>query len=265
MIPQVISRLADSVPHNLSDRFNCPFCGKVNTLSISKENGKIRWNCFSAHCDAGGKDKYLISTQEIKERYFLREKEGLDIPTYLIHGIGSEKVLEWLLKTHSDKAYRNGMFEVAYDPRQDRICYLIRDKGKIVGIIGRSFGNSKPKVLNYKGSDKDTPFIAGSTETIVLLEDCASACAVTRIPELSGLALLGTNLKDEYIPVIKKYNRVIVALDRDARKKVLAMWSKLKYHCSHVEIWFLDKDIKDMLDNELEESYIKFNAKSLSI
>ena len=43
-----------SVDEGQSIRMDCPFCMRSNTFSISKENSKVLWYCFSASCDAKG-------------------------------------------------------------------------------------------------------------------------------------------------------------------------------------------------------------------
>ena len=37
-----------------SIRMDCPFCMRKHTFSISKEDSKVLWYCFSASCDAKG-------------------------------------------------------------------------------------------------------------------------------------------------------------------------------------------------------------------
>ena len=65
---------------------------------------------------------------------------------------------------------------------------------------------------------KSIHFICGSNATGILVEDCASACAVSHL--YSGIALMGTSLPESYIPVLKKrFKKIIVALDRDATTK----------------------------------------------
>ena len=43
-----------SVDEGQSMRMDCPFCMRNNTFSISKEDSKVLWYCFSASCDAKG-------------------------------------------------------------------------------------------------------------------------------------------------------------------------------------------------------------------
>lgn len=253
-----IFNLIESVGHNESKRFNCPVCNGFNTLSITKEAGKLKYHCFKASCNLNGQGSYLASTDALKlQRGGHRSaKEEFQLPDYLIYGNSSKKCLSLLNKTHCLKPYNEGLFEVAYDPKLDRICFLIRKNNEIVGMVGRACNpDTKPKVLNYKGSCKYTPFRVGTSKTLVLVEDCPSAASVARIPELSGMALLGTNLKDEYVPAIKLNDLIYVAMDRDARKKTLDIWNRLKYYGCNVRPWLLDRDIKDQEDQEFVDNF----------
>lgn len=240
--------LFDSVPEGTTRRFNCPKCKHENTLSITKTGSEVKYNCFSASCTLYGDLAYKASLGSLKARFNARtEEEGVfSIPDYWVRGISSEKCFRMLLTTNSHVAYQKGMFQVAYDPREDRMVYLVQDdRGNIVGGVGRTLSFKKPKVLNYKGS-APMPFRAGKGSTVVLVEDCASACAVSEIPEYTGLALLGTNLKETYIPILKEYDKVVVALDYDARKKALDLKRSLCYYGLNVRVVILKQDLKDL-------------------
>ena len=51
----VVDKLNElNVEEGTSKRFDCIFCGKKNTLSVTKKKGKILWNCFSASCKSKG-------------------------------------------------------------------------------------------------------------------------------------------------------------------------------------------------------------------
>ena len=51
----VVDKLNElDVEEGTSKRFDCIFCGKKNTLSVTKAKGKLLWNCFSASCNSKG-------------------------------------------------------------------------------------------------------------------------------------------------------------------------------------------------------------------
>ena len=76
----------------------------------------------------------------------------------------------------------------------------------------------------------------------VVVKDCTSACVVSH--EVTGIALLGTNLLTEHISYIKPYKKVIVALDRDATDKAIDIQRKLAIHVDKCNVMILERDLK---------------------
>ena len=108
-----------------------------------------------------------------------------------------------------------------------------------------------PKWLNY--NKNITPFSCGTSDTAVVVEDCASACAVSGI--YTGVALLGTKLKEEYaLYLSKNFKKVIVALDRDATKKAFDLSKGLRYLID-TEVKILDEDLKYLNATEIKELF----------
>jgi len=87
------------------------------------------------------------------------------------------------------------------------------------------------------------------------LEDCASACSVSSF--LSGIALLGTNLQDSHLPYLRKYDRLLVALDKDATKKGLQLVRRLQA-IRPTSLVVLNKDVKDMTDDERKRTFERY-------
>ena len=99
--------------------------------------------------------------------------------------------------------------------------------------------------------NKNYPFICGDSDIGVLVEDCASACAVSHI--YSGIALMGTSLPDSYIPVLKKkFKKIIVALDRDATIKAFDISNQLRYFIE-TEVKILEDDLKYYNEKKVKE------------
>ena len=121
------------------------------------------------------------------------------------------------------------------------LCLLLIIKKKIYGAIGRGLNSQVyPKWFIY--GDKQYPFICGQSDIGVLVEDCASACAVSHA--YSGIALMGTSLPDSYISIIKKrFTKLIVALDRDATIKAFDISNKLRYYID-TKVKILEDDLK---------------------
>jgi hypothetical protein len=74
------------------------------------------------------------------------------------------------------------------------------------------------------------------------VEDAVSAAAVAATGEYAGVALLGTSLSSGFTGW-SKFNKMIVALDKDASLKALEMQRMLSWYTS-TQVCLLDKDLK---------------------
>lgn len=268
-----IQKLFDSVPYNSSKRFNCPLCLGINTLTITKEQGQVKYNCFKAKCPLKGGKHVRMSNEEGRRMYASKTQleartevnATFAIPSYWVQGLASKKCFQMLLNYNALESYNLGLFKVGYDPRQNRLLYFIQNRnGNIIGAVGRALGYETPKVYNYP-TDYKLPFNCGTGNTAVLVEDCASACSIGRFPAYTGIALLGTQLSNDYLfYIISNYEHVIIALDRDATYKALKIKKFLDYYVKDVLIWKLNKDFKNMNTDEMYE-YIKNNKKQVII
>lgn len=68
---------------------------------------------------------------------------------------------------------------------------------------------------------------------------------------------MGTNLLDSHIEVIKKYNKVVVALDKDATNKALEMSRKISQYVN-CNVAFLTDDLKNLKDEDRERFVRKY-------
>lgn len=259
-----LGNLFDKVTYGTSKRFDCPYCKGTNTLSISKESSRVLYFCYKNSCDLhrGGSRYINLTGDELK--IALASKTSLEAPTdakrefvvpdYWIHGIGSKKAFQMLLNSNCMEAYTDRMFNVAYDPRQDRTVFLVQDEtGKVIGGIGRALSGQKPKTYNYPDS-LPVPFTCGYGNTAVIVEDCASACSIGRFDDYKGIALLGTHLKAEYLfHIVANYTKIIIALDPDAYSKSMSLQKSISYYTTDVKIWKIPKDLKNMTREEIQE------------
>ena len=111
--------------------------------------------------------------------------------------------------------------------------------------------DNRPKWFRYARSRH--PFVCRAktdTDIAFLVEDCFSACAVSQV--YHGVALMGTNLPNEYLTTLKSYSKIVVALDRDASKKAIELTKQLKLYVPSTLV-FLEKDIKNMELTEIQE------------
>ena len=247
-----------SLDEGQSMRMDCPFCMRNNTFSISKEDSKVLWYCFSASCDAKGAF-YTEKTMHDIEHYIYHKNKDTDanfvIPTNFISAHTNERCINYLERNNCMSAFTRAKADVRYDPARDRVVFMIHnDKDKIVGGVGRALSSvALPKWYVY--GSKNYPFICGSGDTAVVVEDCASACAVSE--DYAGVALMGTSLPTEYIPLLQnKFDNIIVALDRDATSKAFDIARELGYR-SKTRVVMLEDDLKYFKPNEIRDILCK--------
>lgn len=243
------------VPQGSSVRCDCPVCNGTKTLSITNNVGDVVYNCYKAGCNVAGVYNLTRTIEEVRELLKSRGKEDKPFtpPDYWVYGIATPSMYKYLDKYNCLEAVEKGYCDVAYDPLQERLVFILYDKyNKIIGGVGRSLRGNKIKALNYHTS-KEIPFKAGKGDTLVIVEDCASACAVARIDGYVGMALLGTTMSVSYLDEIGTYDRVIVALDKDARRKALKIRKYLTFYAKYVSVLLLTEDLKMLTKDKVKE------------
>lgn len=261
-------------------RQSCPVCGGYNTVSMTKvpPKGLVKYHCFKADCNVAGYYHKGLSRKEI-ERIIEDDKRYSNhsssysvttLPCYFVRGIANSSVENYLLSKNCMTGYKDKKsFEIMYDPKENRIVFLKHDnfitKQHPTGAVGRALNRKTfPKSYNYPWSDNN-PFIAwelnkeiDNNSTCVIVEDPASACAVSAIDNYAGIALLGTSLQGHYISFISKFSKAVVALDKDAYNKNTEIVKRLHMQGINATMWLLDKDLKDEESiEEIERKYIK--------
>jgi len=242
-------------------RMDCPACGKKNTFSVSDSNGERLWFCFHADCGVRGRTGFRIRSDTpyhplLRKTTPVREplcEPEFQLPDTIVPVSRSEEAVRYLKRVNAYDAYLAGRVDIRYDFRMNRVVYLIKDGRRTVDAAGRSLVNAKPKWWRYGKSGN--PFVCGSQRLGVILEDCASACYISDI--MSGIALLGTNLQDSHLPTLRHYDRLLVALDKDATKKALELVRRLQA-IRPTSLVVLNKDVKDMTDDERKQTFQKY-------
>ena len=249
-----------NIPANSVVRMDCPFCLHKNTFSVNTEDGKISWKCFHASCTIGGTTERPMSPEDVKKFLELSSPVRQDtqqvinwtIPKHFTNIQSSEKCLNYVRENNCYPAYLEGTVSIYYDPRKDRAAFIVKKDNEPVSAVGRSLNPvSSPKWFNY--NKNNIPFTCGSSDTAVVVEDCASACAVS--PIYTGVALLGTNMKDEYaLFLAQNFKKVIIALDRDATKKAFDLSKSLRYLID-TDVQVLEEDLKYLNTQKIKELF----------
>lgn len=225
-------------------RIDCPICMKSNTFSITKKQGTTKWFCFSVGCATRGVIDLDLTKSDLCG-ILSRVDEELKpyrIPEYIVKGLPS--TIEWI------KSYGialDSTIDVRYDVRADRQMFMTWHDGVCYGGVGRG---TKPKWLVY-GSKLPLVVRRGNSRAIVV-EDALSAAKVPATYD--GIALLGTHLPDHYIPYIRGYDELLLALDADATDKAIAMQRQLSIY-RKTTLVPLKMDIKDMSHRDIESLF----------
>lgn len=246
------------LPLDVTRRFNCPACGGKNTLSVTRTLDGTKFFCFKASCHTKGVLNGKLSADEltsILERKKVEHKfEGFEIPEYWTYAHTNPDTMKYLERYNILSVYEDKDISVRYDPKQDRHIFIWYQDGTPVGACGRANRPIKPKWYNY--TDTEVPYIVGAdTEAAVLVEDCVSAAAAYRALGglgYAGMAIIGTYFKRQYVPYLRKYKRVILALDKDASKKALDIQRIMQYYVD-TEVVLLERDIKYLTNEEIKD------------
>ena len=252
----VVDKLNElNVEEGTSKRFDCIFCGKKNTLSVTKKKGKLLWNCFSASCNSKGNVGTDYSKEDlIKEIESNKDAEELlpfIFPDYCVNVDRSDKAIRYIKHFDFYDVYEANPNYFMYDVKGDRLVFVVEHGGNVTGAVGRSL-RGEMKWLRYDSNH--APFIMkANSDTAIIVEDCISACVVAKCH--NGVALLGTNLLTEHIKYIKHFKKIWVALDRDATAKSLDIQRKIAIHVPDCSIKILDRDLKYEDKNFIQENF----------
>lgn len=238
------------VPIGGSKRFDCPICGGKNTLVISNKDGKLLFCCFRASCDQKGSKTVGLKLDNITTLKAL-PPPTLTIPDTWVKPYHKDDVIKWLKSVNCWNQFVEHKAEIFYDLARNRVVFLGRNHDGLLGL-GRSLDkNLKPKWYVYPGSSKQ-PFVCGpgKAETCVIVEDAASAVAVSRFLEFDGVALIGTHLTQEAINIIIQYKKALICLDKDASQKAIAH-SRTLSPFIETRIVMLNEDLRYLDDDDL--------------
>lgn len=221
-------------------RRNCPKCDRVKSVAKYTEAGVITEHCFGANCGYNRYTKTEVQASDFGKSVYKRQFDA----NQLIQARSHPTALKYLQKYHITDA-------------NTLICYNMKDKRLVFNYkdmyVGRAMDDATPKWYNYTTSDK--PFIVTKerktkTMSVILVEDCISACNVSKVCD--SIALLGTNIKDSYLDSILQYDMIYIALDEDATSKALYLQAIIEM-VKPCKLIPLQKDLKYYTYLDLEE------------
>ena len=240
--------IIQSIPLREGDRkvITCPFCYGEKKLALSKSDGKLMWNCYRASCNAKGIHTGRRNLQSVKNylnnKLTVREKYVRPLPSITTSIYNHQPAIDYLKSVNSLEAYKNGYIKIRYDPSDDRVLFYSNK-----GAVGRSLSCNSIKWMSYGNTSKGIHI--GSGTTAVLVEDVPSACSVSRVDGLVGVALLGTTLTHPIKSSLNKYNATYLTLDKDASVKAIVIKRRV---CSGIKVRFTEADLKHLTVNQIQ-------------
>lgn len=220
-----------SVPEETKQRMDCPFCHNKNTLLVDTTEDKISWYCFHASCSAKGRHQGEKTIKYVNKTFNKQEETGEPkkflVPDSFKSPYSNERAMKYLRDNNCWDSWSMNRADIKYDITKERVVFMIKNNysNEYVGAVGRALDKTVyPKWFMY--GSKNVPFICGQCDDAVIVEDCASACAVSGV--LTGVAIMGTSLGNTHLAHIMQFKTIYVALDRDATTKSFAIAKELR-------------------------------------
>ena len=245
-------------------RSDCPVCGKKNTFSVTDDGLNRMWYCFHADCNVSGRTGVTLSREHAKKALSRarslktatpsssRTNNTYEIPDTFVSLSRSLDAETYVKRVNAYDAYLAGLVDIRYDFKRNRAVFLVKDENKVLDAVGRSLNGRSPKWYRYGASG--SPFVSGKNSRVAcVVEDCASACSISHI--VTGVGILGTNLLPDHIKTLTKFQRVYVALDKDATDKAVDMVRVLNNHVP-TKLIILNTDLKNM-DRDERDDFIR--------
>lgn len=204
-------------------RGDCPFCGGKNTYTATFSTGSLKWNCYKMDCHVSGIYDTDMTAAEIMnvmnktvKQTRQQEVESMEIPIYVVKPTSDHKLFH-----RFTKRYGIAIGGMLYDVKDERVVIPIKEDGRIIDAIGRAVGKKTfPKWYRYTGAANY--FTIGGGRKLLIVEDVISAIvAWQEFPDITAMAILGTQLTSNHMEKIREYNKVVIALDPDAAKKTI--------------------------------------------
>jgi hypothetical protein len=193
-----------------------------------------------------------MSSETIRKRLEQSEertpnRKSTPLPVITSNVRNHPAAIRYLESVNSLFAVEQGLVKVRYLPADNRVAFYTKD-GE--GCVARSLSGQKPKWKVY--GEVDGIMQIGTGGTAVVVEDVASACSVSRMfPKCSGCAILGTHVTTLARRQLRRFNEVVIALDKDASRKALRLKGMFESRVP-TRVVLLEEDLKYATQKDLE-------------
>lgn len=234
----------------------CPFCGAEDDkqLSVTRTEAGLLYICFRASCGKSG----LVASSGGN---FTRRTGSKFSPKYYKYPTTelSPEQKQFFYDSWGIEERELVDNRFVYNQTKNTFAYPIFDSGgDQFGIVDRSYNGRKPKAISYFEKDREKlhfPRTEQTGDTCVIVEDHLSAIKVAR--HSPSVALLGCSWGNKEQKLLSyMYSRIILALDPKTEQQALRLRRKFSLDYKSFDIRILDKDPKDMTDQEIKDSIL---------
>lgn len=225
-------------------RTDCPVCGGKNTFTATNSAGDVLYNCYKAGCSVRGAHRTRLTVDQVVNR-LQKNKQVNDT--------------DFVMPRYITRSTKVGLFadqwgipsdDLLFDIKDNRVVFPVLRDNKLVDAVGRAINKSSMKWKRYNNSD--SLYRKGYGPTGVVVEDAISASVVPTVSSaLTGIALMGTSMRDEYISQLRSFDKLVIALDPDARDKTISITKKLRSVGFNTSALNLTDDIKYRRTNDV--------------
>lgn len=255
-----------------SVRMECPACGGDKTMTVTRYDNRLVYNCYRASCSTRGVLMSRSASGGFSQIESVRRKEedATRKRAREFDEVFSSRLV--LPKEFRDKLYETfgfvpptaGVIPSAW--HGFRILFEVRDyTQRLVGFVARRYdwtgtmGGPKSVSFGYSSHHWARRTSHGQNSVpdkhgLVIVEDVISAEKISAAVGIPSVALLGTSLSDECLSDIvrTKPSTVSVFLDPGAEGAAIKVAKRLRLFVGEVRIILADKDPKDLTKEELE-------------
>lgn len=200
----------------------CPSCGSRDNLGRYSDGSAF---CFGCHYVERGTVSPFVGERNGKTE---SSSAGIGFPadaTTHLDARGLEFLAQYGLSGHS--IIRAG---IRWSSGWEQLLFPLYDSdGELCCVQARNFNAkraSKAKYYNV-GDKTESCTYYGTTQTVVLVEDCVSAIKVGMVE--TGFPLLGTSISKERIKWLSdRFSRIIVWLDSDKYREAREISDSIK-------------------------------------
>lgn len=232
----------------------CPACNGgrsgEHTLSVSRRDGFLIWNCHRASCGFRGYEQssstasksFNVKEDRRRERWQKEIRRAEAVPDW-----ASDLLLsKWNIT--SSLSYRA---RLGYSAESDRLILPITSTtGDTEGVVLRSLKGAQPKALTYAEDLAMAYYPKRGSDSLIIVEDQLSAIRASEY--MNAIALLGTNLNEQRAMCLRslRLRNYYIALDKDA---IATQTSHIINYRSLLRLipLTLKRDIKDLTDADI--------------